>query len=251
MDQNGKEYQKAIEYIRSLIIDQKIQIGSRIPPERKISETLSISRNSTREALRMLENMGLIESRQGLGNYLSGNVSQSLSKMIDAMLILQQTDAEDIFQFRRGIEKTVFDLAYKKRKNNPYLAQMKPLFPKFPKAMLAAQIEMDKEFHYLLIRAAGNKLLSIMMSSVSDIYYEGIDLVLRNASPEVMHNLHLAHLAIYEGLVQDNPASGIQAIDRHYDIIDKMSFQKYQIGNFYTAHTNESTLYTYKVGCAD
>jgi GntR family transcriptional repressor for pyruvate dehydrogenase complex len=247
MEQNGKEYQKAIDYIRSLIIDQKIQIGSKIPPERKISETLSISRNSTREALRMLENMGLIESRQGLGNYLSGNVSQSLSKMIDAMLILQQTDTEDIFQFRRGIEKTVFDLAYKKRKDNPYLAQMEPLFSKFPKVILDKQIENDKEFHYLLVRATGNKLLSIMMSSISDIYYQGIDMVLRNASPEVMQNLHLAHMAIYESLVQNNPASGIQAIDKHYDIIDKMSFQKYQIGDFY----NGSTLYTDKVGCAN
>jgi GntR family transcriptional repressor for pyruvate dehydrogenase complex len=247
MEQNGKEYQKAIDYIRSLIIDQKIQIGSKIPPERKISETLSISRNSTREALRMLENMGLIESRQGLGNYLSGNVSQSLSKMIDAMLILQQTDTEDIFQFRRGIEKTVFDLAYKKRKDNPYLAQMEPLFSKFPKVILDKQIENDKEFHYLLVRATGNKLLSIMMSSISDIYYQGIDMVLRNASPEVMQNLHLAHMAIYESLVQNNPASGIQAIAKHYDIIDKMSFQKYQIGDFY----NGSTLYTDKVGCAN
>ena len=65
MEENKKEYEKAIAYIRSLILKKEITIGSRIPSERKLAETLSISRNSTREALKQLENMGLIQTQQG------------------------------------------------------------------------------------------------------------------------------------------------------------------------------------------
>jgi GntR family transcriptional repressor for pyruvate dehydrogenase complex len=231
MEQNGREYEKAIEYIRSLIDEEKIKIGSKIPSERKISETLSISRNSIREALRMLENMGIIESRQGLGNYLSGNVTQSFSNAINMMLVLKQTDARDICQFRRGIEKAVYDLAYQKRQDNPILSEMIPLFEEFPKAELDEQIEMDKEFHYLLVRVADNNMLSVLMDSISDIYHQWIDMVLRNASPKNMRELHLAHKAIYESLLQSDPISGIRAIDHHYDIVDAMSLKHWKNRN--------------------
>ena len=109
-----EENEKAIAYNRSLIIKREITIESRIPSERKIAETLSISRNSKREVLKQLENMGRIESQQGCGNYLSGNITQRFSNAIEMMLILHQTDTADICQFRRGIEKTIYDLAYKK-----------------------------------------------------------------------------------------------------------------------------------------
>lgn len=218
-----KEYEKAIAYIRSLIIKKKITIGSRIPSERKIAETLFISRNSTREALKRLENMGLIESQQGRGNYLSGNIAQSFSNAIEMMIILHQTNAADICQFRRGIEKTIYDLAYKKRDENKYLFKMTELLDVFPTADLEMQIKIDEEIHYLLVRATKNTLLITMMNSISAVYRQWIGTVLRHASPDIMKQLHNAHIAIYKSFVQGNPKQGIQAIDQHYDIIDRMS----------------------------
>lgn len=139
MEESGKEYEKAIAYIRSLIINKEITIGSRIPSERKLADTLSISRNSTREALKRLENMGLIESQQGRGNFLSGNITQSFSNAIEMMLMLHQTDAADICQFRRAIEKTVYQLACAKRQDSSYFAKMEALFAAFPQADLEEQ----------------------------------------------------------------------------------------------------------------
>ncbi|MGE1062056.1 GntR family transcriptional regulator [Megasphaera paucivorans] len=223
MEENKKEYEKAIAYIRSLIIKRKITIGSRIPSERKIAETLSISRNSTREALKRLENMGLIDSQQGRGNYLSGNITQSFSNAIEMMLILHQTDAADICQFRRCIEKTVYDLAYKKREENKYLFKMAKLLELFPTADLERQIKIDEEIHYLLVRATRNTLLIAMMDSISAVYRQWVGTVLRHASPDIMKQLHNAHITIYKSLMRGNPEEGIQAIDQHYDIIDHMS----------------------------
>lgn len=234
MEENRKEYEKAIAYIRSLIIDKEITIGSRIPSERKIAETLAISRNSTREALKRLENMGLIESQQGRGNFLSGNITQSFSNAIEMMLILQQTDASDICQFRRSIEKTVYDMAYKKREDNPYFAQLEDLFDAYARAGLDRQIELDEEIHYLLVRATGNKLLITMMDSIAGVYHQWVDMVLRHASPETMKELHAAHAAMYRSIMEEEPERGIAAIDRHYDIIENMSLHSEYIGSCQT-----------------
>ena len=82
MSENRREYQKAIDYLSDQIRAGMLTVGSRLPTERAIAEDLGISRNSTREALRTMENMGMIESKQGSGHYLTGSISNSLSGMI-------------------------------------------------------------------------------------------------------------------------------------------------------------------------
>ena len=67
MSENRREYQKAIDYLSDQIRAGMLTVGSRLPTERAIAEDLGISRNSTREALRTMENMGMIESKQGRG----------------------------------------------------------------------------------------------------------------------------------------------------------------------------------------
>ena len=55
MQEETREYQKVISYLSQMIASGELAIGSRLPTERSLAETLSIGRNSTREALRMLD----------------------------------------------------------------------------------------------------------------------------------------------------------------------------------------------------
>ena len=76
--EGNREYQKVIDYLCDEIREGRIRQGDRLPTERVLSEQLQISRNSTREALRSMDYMGIIESVQGSGNYYTGNVSKRL-----------------------------------------------------------------------------------------------------------------------------------------------------------------------------
>ena len=105
MQSETREYQKVIDYVSQMIADGQLKIGDRLPTERQIAETLSIGRNSTREALRMLEHIGMISCKRGSGNYLTDNVSRSVSEMVHMMLLLGQTDQAEICSFRRNMEK--------------------------------------------------------------------------------------------------------------------------------------------------
>ena len=96
MKENSREYQKAVDYICSEIAKGNISIGDRLPTERTLSEKLGISRNSTREALRSLENMGITESVRGSGNYYTGNVSKKFSEMIRTLLMIKVVSKKDI-----------------------------------------------------------------------------------------------------------------------------------------------------------
>lgn len=59
--QTTQEYEKAIAYIIDRIKEGSLQLGSKLPPERRIAEELGIGRNSIREAISILHGMGLID----------------------------------------------------------------------------------------------------------------------------------------------------------------------------------------------
>ena len=75
-----KSYEKVIEYVKHGIGSGEIQAGEKLLPERELAQKLEISRNSAREGLRILENMGVLESQQGAGNYVSGNFDEILAE---------------------------------------------------------------------------------------------------------------------------------------------------------------------------
>ena len=74
-------YSLVVEQIRELIESGQLKPGDKLPTERSLAEQLGVSRSSVREALSALEVLGVINSRQGLGNYVANNVSSILNKL--------------------------------------------------------------------------------------------------------------------------------------------------------------------------
>jgi len=218
MEQNQREYEKAIGYIRQLIEAGILQTGSRLPTERTIADTLSISRNSTREALRTLENMGVMESRQGSGNYLVCEMSAKIADMVDMMLLMQQTTPKEICQFRRSMEKNICDLVIGNMDAD--LSKIPPVLDAFLASPPDKQIELDQQFHYLLIHSTKNQFLIILMEAITDMYGRWINMVLRNAEDSIKAKLHASHTAMYQSLLRKDLIACIKAIDEHYDLID-------------------------------
>ena len=66
-----KAYAGVIDYFRGQIMAGELKAGERIPPEREIAALLGVSRNSVREAIRIMDMMGIISSVQGSGNYIT------------------------------------------------------------------------------------------------------------------------------------------------------------------------------------
>ena len=97
-----KSYEKVIEYVKHGIGSGEIQAGEKLLPERELAQKLEISRNSAREGLRILENMGVLESQQGAGNYVSGNFDEILAEMLSFMYIFQVRAQDAVHEDRCG-----------------------------------------------------------------------------------------------------------------------------------------------------
>ena len=210
------EYEKVIQYIDRLIWQGDLQVGSKLPTERAIAETLGIGRNSTREALSILHGMGMIERIQGSGNYISRNAGSSIHRILRMMLALGTITGQEITEFRCMMEKAVCLALFDQDLSKEQQTCFEELLQSMEAASTEELLELDKTFHAKLIYATGNPLFILLLQSVSELYQEQIARVLQHADAIGRRELLTQHRAIYYYLTQKDKEALLEAIDRHY-----------------------------------
>ncbi len=220
MGTEGREYQKAIEHLCGLVKTGELNLGSKLPAERELAQTLSIGRNSTREALRILENMGVVECRQGSGNYIAGNMSKTISGVIEMMLLLRQVTKEEVIAFRRDMEKAVCNLIIGRGNIEAWYDRIEAVLGTDMESWsLEEQMESDWKFHYMLISAAENQLWICISEAISKIYQEWIVGVLNDADSDMRCRIYKSHEAILLALRKGSREAVEKAIDNHYNLL--------------------------------
>ena len=220
MGTESREYQKVISYLCGLVKTKELSAGSKLPTERKLAQTLAIGRNSTREALRVLEHMGVIECRQGSGNYFVGDMSKTISEVIEMMLLLRQVTREEIIAFRRDMEKAVCNQIIARDSIGRWGEKIEHILEaEMESRMLEEQIEADRSFHYMLISATENQLWICISESIVRIYQNWIECVLESADPELKCRLSQCHKKMLWALKKGSKEEVEKAIDAHYDLV--------------------------------
>jgi GntR family transcriptional repressor for pyruvate dehydrogenase complex len=217
----NSEYRKTIDYVLDLIRSGMLQVGDKLPTERSISEKLGISRNTVREALRGLEILGIVNGKQGSGNYLTDNISDSIAKAMDIMLLMNRTSKDEICSFRRSMEKTVCSyLIARGCSSENKLKIVAALNTLKETEGTEDNPTADRDFHYSLIYATENGFWITFMEAVSEVYMRWIDDFLTTADIDVRMKLQDAHEKMVQGIITGDTEFCHRAIDEHYDIID-------------------------------
>ncbi len=96
---------EAIAKIRDLIRSGGLKPGDRLPPEKELSTSLGLSRNSLREAVKALEMINVLDVRRGDGTYVTDLRPSSAMDAMSFVLELQQDETIlDLLEVRRILE---------------------------------------------------------------------------------------------------------------------------------------------------
>jgi biotin operon repressor len=102
----------AITSIRHMILTGDLAPGDRLPPEADLAAKLGLSRTSLREAVRALTVLGVIDTRQGDGSYITGLGPELLLGALGLAVDLQREDTiPDLIAVRRILEPAATALA--------------------------------------------------------------------------------------------------------------------------------------------
>ena len=217
----NSEYRKTIDYILDLIRGGMLQVGDKLPTERSISEKLGISRNTVREALRGLEILGIVNGKQGSGNYLTDNISESIAKAMDVMLLMNRTTKEEICSFRRSMEKTVCSYLIGRGCSNEHKLNIVAALNRLKESEGTSENSLaDRDFHYSLIYATENSFWITFMNAVSEVYMRWIDDFLVTADHSMQMKLQECNEKMVQGIITSDTEFCLKAIDAHYDLID-------------------------------
>ena len=99
-----KVYEQVIEQIQESIFNGELKKGDKLPSERELSEQMRVSRTSIREALRVLETLGVVESKQGEGNFVCSNINKSLIEPLSLIFKLNNGTWMDVIELRQALE---------------------------------------------------------------------------------------------------------------------------------------------------
>ena len=211
-----KSYEKVIEYVKHGIGSGEIQAGEKLLPERELAQKLEISRNSAREGLRILENMGVLESQQGAGNF-----DEILAEMLSFMYILKKIDVNKITEFRSTLEWGAIETGVKQATEEQRQKMMSYLDNLERAETEEERVRWDKAIHYLLIEASGNFCMLANYKALNKIMDEYIP-KMRGKIIEGMHSeqfLSRAHRTLAEGFAEGNIEKAREGLKLHFHYI--------------------------------
>lgn len=231
---NKKVYQHVIEQIQNMVMTGALEKGDKLPSERELVEQLGVSRASIREAIRALEMIGLVESRQGEGNFIGGDINSSFFEPLSVMFMLNGGKSEDVLELRRVIEVEAAALAAGK-----ITEEEKEELVKLMNDLIEAEDEQesakaDMALHYAIARMSGNYLILILLNTISSLMESFIrdarGMILREESKRDV--LLEEHKKICDSIIQENPEASAQAMRAHLKTINETmkELQNHQTG---------------------
>ncbi|MBD2761596.1 MULTISPECIES: FadR/GntR family transcriptional regulator [unclassified Candidatus Sulfotelmatobacter] len=172
-------YTVVLNWLEEQLRDGKIRVGDKLPAERALAEHFSISRASVREAIRILDAMGLLRSGTGSGSHAGATVisepSAALGWALRMHIATQALPVKDVVTTRLMLEtQAAWDAASGDNDDHTdrdaILTQAHDMLdrmddPAMPNDEFHA---LDAQFHLLLTSLAGNVVLETVMVSLRD-----------------------------------------------------------------------------------
>ncbi|MFF5124428.1 FadR/GntR family transcriptional regulator [Dactylosporangium aurantiacum] len=174
---------------RALIAQGEWPVGTRIPPEHRLTEQLGVSRNTVREALSALVHLGLLEARPGDGTYVRADseLQVSLTRRVAA------ADPDDALEVRALLEHRGARRAAT-HAGEEDVARMRELLEQRDAARaaddLAGFVEADFAFHRAVVIAGGNPLLAELYQHLSPVITQTITDTAALHEERAVHELH-------------------------------------------------------------
>jgi len=208
--------EKVIIELKKHIRDTGMEPGDKLPSERELSQNLGVSRATVREAIKCMENEGVLETKQGRGTFVRSN-SMNIEK-IPVPTDNTKRELLEALRVRRALENLAVELAVENI-NEEQAEKLREygekLEEKWEKNELAPDI--DLEFHKLLYRASGNGILNKIIKGFNDIFYEfWFDPLDQEGFAQKTMPLHKE---LYEEIVAKNTSNAKEVINEIIDIV--------------------------------
>lgn len=202
---------KLIAVFKRLIGEGALVPGSRLPAERDLAESFGVSRSSLRQALKVLEIMGVISQRVGDGTYLNSGAHRILAEPMEFLILLDGISFHELMEARLIVEPALAARAAE-RASAEDIAEIRRELRAMETGDAAALTAHDLLFHEAIFRAAGNRVCGQMFSVVHRSLADLMRLTSKVVKPE--HTL-MFHRRILKAIHKHDPEDARARMQEH------------------------------------
>lgn len=168
----NKVYEDVARQIERLIL-KKLRPGDKLPSERELAESLSVSRSSIRDAIRSLELMGMVEPRQGAGTIVREVTASSVANPLANALKRKEELMGELLDFRLMLEPPLASRAAT-HASPEEISEMEDILERQAQKVRTGEstIAEDSEFHYSVALASGNSVVLKVLDILMDLLRE-------------------------------------------------------------------------------
>ncbi|NVM94297.1 FadR/GntR family transcriptional regulator [Arthrobacter wenxiniae] len=183
----GRAFEAVVAQIEAAIYAGELKAGDNLPSERALVDEFNVGRSTVREALRILESMGLIKTSPGShkGPRVSASLTQGISRMLNGAVRVEEIELVDLIQYRIMSGSTSNFLAAHLRTDED-LVEMGAAIQRMvesDKDDSAGFARADAEFHAAIRVAAGNALMELINEVIDAAIIELVATTIEN-TPE-------------------------------------------------------------------
>lgn len=220
-----RAFEEIADQIRRELAGRRLRVGDRLPPERALAEQFGVSRNTLREALRSLENAGLLRLRKGAagGAFVRQSTGDAIVTGLRDMFHLGAIQPEHLTEARVMIESTAVRTACERATPEDLRALKANLAAAEraarDKADFYDQAALQLDFHRIIARATRNPVMVIVMEALIDVMQHFIHAIGQTRNPWVLPSrrrfMRLFVAGDSEGAVTEMKLH-LERLNRHY-----------------------------------
>ncbi len=163
------------QYLADGINSGRWKTGDKLPSEAELCRELDASRSTVRSAIERLNGLGLAQSFQGKGTFVSNNVPREHA---EALLHINGASRLDVFEFRKIIESESAALAAI-RATAEDVAEIEASISDMAQAVTDTETaDADMRFHKLIARCSGNMIIQgifdVMKPTYSEMFMQNV-----------------------------------------------------------------------------
>lgn len=153
---------KILEKIKRLISTGAVAPGGKFPPERELAKEFGVNRASLRQALKVLEIMGVLTQRVGDGTYLSASAESTLKEPLDFLVLLDDLSHHELFETRMIVEPELAARAAQRATAEDLIGLRKAIVAMEHCRTNQERLDADLAFHECIFRASGNRICHLL-----------------------------------------------------------------------------------------
>ncbi|RXT07225.1 FadR/GntR family transcriptional regulator [Ammoniphilus sp. CFH 90114] len=213
--------EEVVYYIRDLIHQGRFSSGEKIPGERELAQKINVSRNTIREAYKILAAQGYLTIKHGQGVFVSDE--ETYRKNFASSFFVKHDDVVELFAIRKVLETQAVAWAVDSDCTPGQIAGLESILADARQAAQSHDYDevsrLDLKFHLSLVRMSDNSILHRIMMNLIDLLSE-----VRTQSVEIPGRCEqslLEHSRIIEAIKQNNKELAVQNMLNHLESVQK------------------------------